>query len=164
MTNGHDKPVVLHPLFATTFNQVFGEPTPKKAPVLRISRRVGKRRRRGGMMNREIKFRAWKESEKRMVGWGELLCRDGSSLLGDVLTGVYLKAVMQYTGLKDKNGKEIYEGDYLSNGIDGHKWEIQWAIPEDYCGWVAVNGNGTRELFLNKHFINSQIIGNIYES
>jgi hypothetical protein len=30
MTNGHDKPVVLHPLFATTFNQVFGEPTPKK--------------------------------------------------------------------------------------------------------------------------------------
>jgi uncharacterized phage protein (TIGR01671 family) len=117
------------------------------------------------MMNREIKFRVW---------YGDEMVPLGMAIKDEIVSydfqDYYIQSeyddmpLMQYTGLKDKNGKEIYEGDYLSNGIDGHKWEIQWAIPEDYCGWVAVNENGTRELFLNKHFINSQVIGNIYES
>jgi uncharacterized phage protein (TIGR01671 family) len=127
-----------------------------------MSRRVGKRGRRGGMM-REIKFRAWKESEKRMVGWGELLCRDGSSLLGDVLTGVYLKAVMQYVGLKDKNGKEIYESDVvIFDNNPEFDSVVKW---EDGAFRIALNKKQGYVFPLNAVYAETcEVIGNIYES
>ena len=60
---------------------------------------------------REIKFRAWDSLVEKMYSWTELLNQN----LNNIFTipeqcGYHL---MQYTGLKDKNGKEIYEGDIV---------------------------------------------------
>jgi uncharacterized phage protein (TIGR01671 family) len=58
---------------------------------------------------REIKFRAWRnEDDPRMINWNTIL-RVGFQRFIDVDNYI----LMQYTGLKDKNGKEIYEGDIL---------------------------------------------------
>ena len=57
---------------------------------------------------REIKFRAWNIAEKVMVD--EIYPGD----LGWVLVRPESCISMQYTGLKDRHGKEIYEGDILS--------------------------------------------------
>jgi YopX protein/Resolvase, N terminal domain len=87
-------------------------------------------------MNREIKFRAWHKQVKALkpVEW--------INLKGDLLKvpfyGNWAKSscvLMQYTGLKDKNGKEIYEGDivkWLIN-LETTKY-IQGCIPRSSVG------------------------------
>ena len=62
---------------------------------------------------REIKFRAWHEERKEMYDNITFNNFDGYYLISGDCNIDDLK-FMQYTGLKDKNGKEIYEGDILN--------------------------------------------------
>jgi uncharacterized phage protein (TIGR01671 family) len=110
-------------------------------------------------MNREIKFRSW--DGKRMIT--DPIISDGSDggetsrvKLNEAI-GCYDYELMQYTGLKDKNGKEIYEGDIVAVGENHPKLEIVW----DDFGWKIKNIGG--HLFnINCHIL--EVIGNIYET
>lgn len=138
---------------------------------------------------REIKFRAWDKSRYRMVYDVQDIYEDDISghfygCFGCMLQSNYLE-IMQYTGLKDKNGKEIYEGDILSlDDVGEEGYEYMEAF--DFTNIAVVVWNEGRfeldkfaesdnsmvydqmcsvcheEFIVN--FLNSKVIGNIYEN
>lgn len=89
---------------------------------------------------REIKFRMWDEEEQQMIS-GDGLAFEEYAPISDLLTQ---EGIMQYTGLKDKNGNEIYESDEVlifgsqeldwSNSFDwNEKAIVRWSEVE--CGF-----------------------------
>lgn len=112
-------------------------------------------------MNREIKFRAWDKREKILLPVGKIDFNKGfeSAFLNDhgLNTECDMKdlELMQSTGLKDKNGKDCYEGD-LINGRYG-KDTVYWN--ESICGFTpfAYGSNAPS----SEEF---EVIGNIYEN
>lgn len=112
---------------------------------------------------REIKFRAWEKDAMRydvQKDWSS----HGNSF-GHVLQDKGT-VVMQFTGLKDKNGKEIYEGDILQHEPDGnmphHYIVVYWdgVMAAYYVKFQNSNGTDLLEGYTKRH----KIIGNIYEN
>lgn len=143
-------------------------------------------------MSREIKFRAWDQKDKKyllpekqgfvilptMPSFGVTLPYENCSNPGnidedcidwadaDLLMGRY--ELEQYTGLKDKNGKEIYEGDIvkvyawtnLTRGLEyRHTTKVFWQ--EKYAQFNTTYNDALSDEITQDYF---EIVGNIHEN
>ena len=121
---------------------------------------------------REIKFRAWDKENEKMMKVSSLSLENKEIAVRENGTYHFFRIkdieLMQYTGLKDKNGKEIYEGDIIKykfpydarlNHISPVKFletETSFGV-KDRCG----NEIPLYSITINKFF---EVIGNIYEN
>ena len=110
---------------------------------------------------RTIKFRVWDKKDKKWLEYG-FLGFDGELLMDNVGGGLETHekikdcVIQSFIGLKDKNGKEIYEGDIVqTQGVDN--WEV---IFRKGC-FCYKTGERQYHIFNEKEV---EIIGNIYEN
>ncbi len=103
-------------------------------------------------MQREIKFRIW-----------DGRCMTGSTYHignGKLTTAVSTDILMQYTGLKDENGQEIYEGDIVGHLFDVDAGYITGYITFKDGRFIKIINDCEYPVF----WVGDEIIGNIYEN
>jgi len=123
---------------------------------------------------REIKFRVWDRERKIMMygveetydTLGQMKDREGNkkydyweSCFGDYLNNDNF-ILMQYTGLKDKKGKEIYEGDIVKIKHRDYLGIIKWRD----CGFYIDEGKKQKKNYILNITSVDEVIGNIYEN
>jgi len=122
------------------------------------------------MNNRIYKFRAWDKIRKKMSMPFTLEDIDDCVISNQMCDGKYYRLfdceILQYTGLKDKNGKEIYEGDIIRANFADIKYkeikEFKSEVMFGYGQFYVCDNSIVYPVF--DIFAHIEIIGNIYEN
>lgn len=111
---------------------------------------------------REIKFRAW--DGNKVVDFGDLMCKQGhfNAFINTLAERTAANKpndnkykLMQYTGLKDKNGIEIYEGDIV-------KWRYGEKLFVSLVEWIDDEAMFKPNDMTKTPLV--EVIGNIYQN
>ena len=131
-------------------------------------------------MAREIKFRAWDKKSKKMrvvdsIGFGAISIYEkgypvcnmiGHDIINEKAIIIHRDSphfeLMQYTGLKDECGKEIYEGDICKNIVDNHILKVTYWETDGSYMFEDQNENGNG--YNLYEFGEVEVIGNIFEN
>jgi uncharacterized phage protein (TIGR01671 family) len=114
---------------------------------------------------REIRFRAWHKKDNKMY-WVRAIHFDGYlDLDGDEEFSTFQAPLdqvdlMQYTGLLDKNGKQIWEGDLMTR--EGEDWKDLVTFKDG--AFLLDDGGGVYDNFIGAGDLDFVVIGNCFEN
>lgn len=116
-------------------------------------------------MSREIKFRAWDKFKDvpDMVYFDLDILQEGKTVL---IGSIVDTELMQYTGLKDKNGTPIFEGDVVRENTEAFgKSDLHYIVGFDRGRFTLTEiGSGYDRLGIWNVNHNMEVIGNVFES
>ena len=128
-------------------------------------------------MNREIKFRAWHPKWKCFIYFNnlEMTHKGRYKLTADASSNISYHywdddaPLQQYTGVTDKNGKEVYEGDIVLGKVDGNCLNLDKDVfvveyDEDYSAFVLTKRGGKSWNWIRNIETDGEVIGNIFEN
>jgi hypothetical protein len=103
---------------------------------------------------RKIKFKAWDTDSRLLMRLNSIECNKGELIKKDHI-------LLQFTGILDKNGDEIYEMDVLL--ISDEKYVVYWN--EERNGWFyyPLKSPNDRQLFLTSHAEKMVRLGSYFE-
>lgn len=120
---------------------------------------------------REIKFRAWDKENKKMMKVSSLSLENKEIAVRENGTYHFFRMknleLMQYTGLKDKNGKEIYEGDIVLIKLDETSTWHKTVVGFKKGAFIADLIDKEDYVYIFHHGFTGddfEIIGNVYEN
>ena len=118
---------------------------------------------------REVKFRVWDKDSNKIYSQDDFILtfdtvgEDIYLSKNDKIIPLYRYDLMQYTGIKDKNGKEIYEGDIIDIG-NGEIFTVGWHKYNQEFTFLNANNNYFENTYRGDSRDTWEVIGNIYEN
>lgn len=113
---------------------------------------------------RELKFRAWDKVKNKMLFDADPFALHVSGSNEPLLAETHKNEnciFEQYTGLKDKNGKEIYEGDIVKGGrLYGKNWQVVKYQNYGFYPFIVTDFDGDSMV----RSVDIAVVGNIHEN
>lgn len=115
-------------------------------------------------MNKKLKFKCWDKRDGIMKEVAAINFYFKQVVFNDIVRQFEEVVLLEYTGILDKHGKEIYENDYIKNIKTGKIYKVVWNGSLAAFEICDMENQYKSIFFTNRTFGDYEIVGNAYKN